>query len=137
MEAHAACRKEVTSLSVHPSGLLALSTSRDDMLRMWNMAKGRSQYKTKIPPGTESVSFSPNGDIYALLSGLKVLPTCCIIEPVNGSFLALLWCNKCNDAFLTSYNLHDPLAWRRSPHTTSQRRETLPEPLSWRSGGFV
>ncbi|KAK9909782.1 hypothetical protein WJX75_007404 [Coccomyxa subellipsoidea] len=65
-------KKEVTSLSVHPSGLLALSTARDDMLRMWNMTKGRSQYKTKIPSGTEAVSFSPNGDIYALLSGLKV-----------------------------------------------------------------
>jgi WD40 repeat protein len=69
------CRKEVTSLSVHPSGLLALSTARDDMLRMWNMTKGRSQYKTKIPSGTEAVSFSPNGDIYALLSGLKVRTT--------------------------------------------------------------
>ncbi len=45
------------------------------------MSKGRSQYKTKISPGTEGVSFSPNGDIYALLSGLKVL---------NYSFIANL-----------------------------------------------
>lgn len=66
-------RKEVTSLSVHPSGLLALSTSRDDMLRMWNMTKGRSQYKTKIPLGTDCVSFSRDGDVYVLLSGSKVL----------------------------------------------------------------
>ena len=66
------CRKEVTGLSVHPTGLLALSTSRDDMLRMWNMAKGRSQYKTKIPPSTEAVSFSPDGSMYALLSGTQV-----------------------------------------------------------------
>ena len=55
----ACSRKEVTSLSVHPSGLLALSTGRDDMLRMWNMAKGRSQYKTKIAPGTESRQLQP------------------------------------------------------------------------------
>ncbi len=75
------CRKEVTTLSVHPSGLLALSTARDDMLRMWNMTKGRSQYKTKISPGTEGVSFSPNGDIYALLSGLKVLNYRFIADP--------------------------------------------------------
>ncbi len=66
------CRKDVTGLSVHPTGLLALSTSRDDMLRMWNMAKGRSQYKTKIAPSTEAVSFSPDGSMYALLSGTKV-----------------------------------------------------------------
>jgi hypothetical protein len=45
------------------------------MLRMWNMTKGRSQYKTKIASGTDSVSFSPVGDIYALLSGSKVLMT--------------------------------------------------------------
>ena len=57
---------------MHPSGLLALSTGRDDMLRMWNMAKGRSQYKTKIAPGTESVSFSPEGGAYALLSSKQV-----------------------------------------------------------------
>ena len=62
----------MTGLSVHPSGLLALSTARDDMLRMWNMAKGRSQYKTKIAPGTEAVSFGPDGAMYALLSGTKV-----------------------------------------------------------------
>ena len=62
----------MTGLSVHPTGLLALSTSRDDMLRMWNMAKGRSQYKTKIAPSTEAVSFSPDGSTYALLSGTKV-----------------------------------------------------------------
>jgi hypothetical protein len=65
-------RKEVSSLSVHPSGLLALSTARDDMLRMWSMAKGRSQYKTKIAPGTEAVSFSPSGGAYALLSTQQV-----------------------------------------------------------------
>ena len=70
-------RKEVTSLSVHPSGLLALSTGRDDMLRMWNMAKGRSQYKTKIAPGTEAVSFSPDGGAYALL-GSKQVPFPCV-----------------------------------------------------------
>lgn len=74
---------------MHPSGLLALSTARDDMLRMWNMAKGRSQYKTKIPPGTEAVRFSPDAAMYALLSGTKVCslfaipslasPCCCLI----------------------------------------------------------
>ena len=57
---------------MHPTGLLALSTSRDDMLRMWNMAKGRSQYKTKIPSSTEAVAFSPGGTMYTLLSGSKV-----------------------------------------------------------------
>ena len=65
-------RKEVSGLAVHPSGLLALSTARDDVLRMWNMTKGRSQYKTKIAPGTEAVEFSPSGSTYALLSSAQV-----------------------------------------------------------------
>ena len=66
----------MSSLSVHPSGLLALSTARDDMLRMWSMAKGRSQYKTKIAPGTEAVSFSPGGGAYALLSSQQARHMC-------------------------------------------------------------
>lgn len=65
---------------MHPTGLLALSTARDDMLRMWNMAKGRSQYKTKIPPGTEAVGFSPDGAMYTLLSGIKA---CCSLCRAN------------------------------------------------------
>ena len=62
----------MTGLAVHPSGLLALSTAQDDMLRMWNMTKGRSQYKTKVTPGTAAVGFSPSGGTYALLSSAQV-----------------------------------------------------------------
>jgi hypothetical protein len=47
------------------------------MLRMWNMSKGRSQYKTKIPLGTEAVLFSPDAAMYALLSGKKVCSSIC------------------------------------------------------------
>ena len=41
-------RKEVTSLAMHPSGRLALSTGNDAMLRLWNLVKGRCQYKARL-----------------------------------------------------------------------------------------
>jgi protein MAK11 len=38
----------VTSLSVHPSGKLALSVGTDATLRTWNLVKGRQAYATNL-----------------------------------------------------------------------------------------
>ena len=68
------CRKEVTGLSVHPTGLLALSTSRDDMLRMWNMAKAGLSTRPRLPPAQK-------------LSASALMAACmlCSVEPRWGS----------------------------------------------------
>ena len=60
------------ALAVHPSGRLALSTGRDSVLRMWNLVKGRCQYKTSLGDCAEAVDFSPSGGAYALTCGTKV-----------------------------------------------------------------
>ena len=65
-------RKEVCGLAVHPSGRLALSTARDGVLRMWNLVKGRCQYKTNLAACGEAVEFSPSGGAYALACGRQV-----------------------------------------------------------------
>ncbi|KAK9834995.1 hypothetical protein WJX81_002961 [Elliptochloris bilobata] len=76
-------KKEVCGLAVHPSGRLALSTGRDSVLRMWNLVKGRCQYKTSLPACSECVEFSPGGGAYALACGRKVS-----VQSVEGGVLA-------------------------------------------------
>lgn len=65
-------RREVTALAVHPSGRLALSTSRDGTFKMWDMVKGRCTFTTKLEAEAEGVAFAPGGGSYALLTGLQV-----------------------------------------------------------------
>ena len=64
--------REITGLSVHPSGKLALSTSRDSTLRIWDLVKGRCSYHNILPTVADGVSFSPDGTLYALLTGNQV-----------------------------------------------------------------
>lgn len=64
--------KEITALSVHPSGKLALSTSRDSTLRIWDLIKGRCSYHNILSVVAEGVTFSPDGTLYALLTGSQV-----------------------------------------------------------------
>lgn len=65
-------RKEITSLSIHPSGRLALSTSRDSTLRIWDLIKGRCSYHHVLDATADVVAFSPSGALYALVVGNKV-----------------------------------------------------------------
>ncbi|KAL0042118.1 hypothetical protein WJX77_003806 [Trebouxia sp. C0004] len=65
-------RKEITSLSIHPSGKLGLSTSRDSTLRVWDLVKGRCSYHHILEAIADVVAFSPSGSLYALVAGSKV-----------------------------------------------------------------
>lgn len=65
-------RKEITSLSIHPSGKLALSTSRDSTLRIWDLIKGRCSYHHILEAVADVVAFSPSGSLYALVAGSRV-----------------------------------------------------------------
>lgn len=65
-------RKEITSLSIHPSGKVALSTSRDSTLRIWDLIKGRCSYHHVLDAIADVVAFSPSGALYALIIGNKV-----------------------------------------------------------------
>ena len=86
-------KKEVTSITVHPSGCLALTTSRDGTLKLWDLVKGRVTFSTKIDGGgvngggsgsvgveADAVAFSPSGKRYAVQVGTHV-----IIKPVSSS----------------------------------------------------
>ncbi|XP_016379827.1 p21-activated protein kinase-interacting protein 1-like isoform X1 [Sinocyclocheilus rhinocerous] len=62
----------VTSLSVHPSGKLALSVGTDKTLRTWNLIEGRSAFIKNLKQNAEIVLWSPDGDQYAVVGNDRV-----------------------------------------------------------------
>uniref|UniRef100_A0A6Q2X3G4 P21-activated protein kinase-interacting protein 1-like n=1 Tax=Esox lucius TaxID=8010 RepID=A0A6Q2X3G4_ESOLU len=58
---------QVTSLSVHPSGKLALTVGTDKTLRTWNLIDGRSAFIKNIKQNALLVKWSPPGDKYVLV----------------------------------------------------------------------
>ncbi|XP_057178382.1 p21-activated protein kinase-interacting protein 1-like [Triplophysa rosa] len=62
----------VTSLSVHPSGKLALSVGTDKTLRTWNLITGRSAFIKNIKENAQRVMWSPDGDQYAVVVNDRV-----------------------------------------------------------------
>lgn len=62
----------VTSLSVHPSGKLALTVGTDKTLRTWNLTNGRSAFIKNIKQNAHIVRWSPDGDKYVVVVTDKV-----------------------------------------------------------------
>ncbi|XP_047444419.1 p21-activated protein kinase-interacting protein 1-like [Mugil cephalus] len=63
---------QVTSLSVHPSGKLALTVGTDKTLRTWNLVNGRSAFIKNIKQNADIVRWSPEGDKYVVVMNDKV-----------------------------------------------------------------
>ena len=64
----------VHDLSIHNSGKLALSVSKDNTLKLWNLVEGRCAYTRRIKstqPATQ-VSWNNIGDHYLLVTGTNV-----------------------------------------------------------------
>ncbi|XP_077471867.1 p21-activated protein kinase-interacting protein 1-like [Stigmatopora argus] len=57
----------VTSISVHPSGKLALTVGTDKTLRTWNLMNGRSAFIKNIKQNAQIVRWSPDGDKYVVV----------------------------------------------------------------------
>ena len=115
-------RKEITSLSIHPSGKLALSTSRDSTLRIWDLVKGRCSYHHILDAVADIVSFSPSGALYALVSNTKVTvhkigqeAGLCGELPHTRRVLCLAWCT--NDVLLTGTEAGSIHAWNVTTNT--------------------
>ncbi|XP_070830484.1 p21-activated protein kinase-interacting protein 1-like isoform X2 [Chaetodon trifascialis] len=62
----------VASLSVHPSGKLALTVGTDKTLRTWNLINGRSAFIKNIKQNAHIVRWSPDGDKYVVVVNDKV-----------------------------------------------------------------
>lgn len=72
LKAFKAHKGQVTSLSVHPSGKLALSVGTDKTLRTWNLIEGRSAFIKNIKQNADIVLWSPAGDKYAVVVNNRV-----------------------------------------------------------------
>ncbi|XP_060776986.1 p21-activated protein kinase-interacting protein 1-like [Neoarius graeffei] len=62
----------VTSLSLHPSGKLALSVGTDKKLRTWNLLEGRAAFTKNIKQNAQIVQWSPAGDKYIVVVNDKL-----------------------------------------------------------------
>ncbi|XP_065884321.1 p21-activated protein kinase-interacting protein 1-like [Dysidea avara] len=56
----------INSVSIHPSGKLALSVAKDKTLRMWNLLTGRMSYVNNLKQVAELVVWNPVGDQYVV-----------------------------------------------------------------------
>ncbi|KAF1430192.1 p21-activated protein kinase-interacting protein 1-like, partial [Spheniscus humboldti] len=62
----------VTSLSIHPSGKLALSVGTDKTLRTWNLVEGRSAFIKNLKQNAHIIKWSPDGERYVTVTTNKV-----------------------------------------------------------------
>lgn len=65
-------RQAVNSISVHPTGKLMLSTSKDKTVRTWNLIKGRLAFVTNLKEAADLVRWSPNGQHFLLAYGKRL-----------------------------------------------------------------
>ncbi|XP_029446505.1 p21-activated protein kinase-interacting protein 1 [Rhinatrema bivittatum] len=59
---------QVTSLSIHPSGKLALSVGTDKTLKTWNLIEGRSAFIKNLKQNAHIVKWSPSGEKYIVVA---------------------------------------------------------------------
>lgn len=62
----------VTSISVHPSGKVLLSLSKDNTMRTWNLIKGRCAYVTNIKSQAHIVQWSKTGNEFVIAANNEI-----------------------------------------------------------------
>lgn len=65
-------KEPITSLSVHPSGKILLSLSKDNTMRTWNLIKGRVAFVTQVKPQAHLVEWSLDGSGFVIAANNEV-----------------------------------------------------------------
>jgi len=65
-------KSAVNSISVHPSGKMLLSVSKDKTLRTWNLIKGRCAYITNLKTVADLVLWVPSGQQFLVVVGSQI-----------------------------------------------------------------
>jgi len=63
----------VNAVSVHPSGVLALTVSQDKTLKLWDLAKGSVAHTNKLEQEADHVKWSPDGEHYIVVSDKRIV----------------------------------------------------------------
>lgn len=74
----------MNDISVHPSGRLALSVGDDKTLFLWDLTKGKSAFKLRLPSEGLRVTWTPDGSKYAIMFQSCVT----VYDGSNGSRIA-------------------------------------------------
>mmetsp|Transcript_13361 Transcript_13361/g.26162 ORF Transcript_13361/g.26162 Transcript_13361/m.26162 type:complete len:363 (+) Transcript_13361:25-1113(+) len=81
----AAHKGGVSSISIHPSGRVALSVGKDGYLKLWNLMTCTMAHRIKVREAASIIEWSPDGSRYAVVFG-----TLCRSYDMNGDLLAEL-----------------------------------------------
>mmetsp|Transcript_14193 Transcript_14193/g.23619 ORF Transcript_14193/g.23619 Transcript_14193/m.23619 type:complete len:454 (+) Transcript_14193:50-1411(+) len=93
----------IVDFSVHPTGKLALSISKDHTLKLWNLVQGRCAFTRRLKQLTEQVEWNSSAEHYLLTSAKEVQ----LITAVDNACVAALnHSSRINHAcFVTISNL--------------------------------
>eukprot|EP00606_Chrysophyceae_sp_TOSAG23-5_P000562 GSChrysophyteH2.ASY1.ANO1.1152.1 assembled CDS len=62
-------KASVNDLSIHPSGKMALSVSKDNTLKLWNLVQGRCAFTRRLQGPADKVEWNSDGNFYLLVVG--------------------------------------------------------------------
>jgi protein MAK11 len=62
----------VLDIAVHPSGKLALTTSKDSTIKMWNLVQGRCAFTRRLKAPGDKICWDPSGTHYLVVSGMRM-----------------------------------------------------------------
>ena len=80
-------KQSIQSISLHPSGKLMLSVSKDKTVRTWNLIKGRLAFVTNLKEAASLVEWSLNGKNFILAYAKRIdnydVKTCGIVNSIE------------------------------------------------------
>ena len=65
-------KASINDLAVHPSGKLALSVSKDNTMKLWNLVQGRCAFTRRLHGPADKVQWSNDGEMYLLVVGSEL-----------------------------------------------------------------
>ena len=78
----------VNDISIHPTGKMAFSVSKDNVLKLWNLVEGRCAFTRNLKSSSQfsQVSWNDAGDSYLLTGG----STCTVYSAINNNILGAI-----------------------------------------------
>ena len=65
-------KKAINDISIHPSGKMVLSVSKDNTLKLWNLIEGRIAFTRRLKGAAEGVEWDGTGMFYLLYTRTEI-----------------------------------------------------------------